>query len=220
MSASASSHDPRSGGVCAVCEGALLLCIPRNVCPVQRSADRGMWGEEWSGLPQTLHGSGKEPSLSGLTFPPLCVCVRVQEEQAGLEIGMGDEVYVEEGGEMVSGKVVEVSSQTQYEVSFEDGSVCSNLSPGDIVVSNSYVMKSAVVMLSLSVVGSPQPSSTARRQAACEVERWSDVLHHSPWTALCSSLHCMWVLLPFYSHYYSTGCAGVVQYWDKAPTDR
>ena len=44
-------------------------------------------------------------------------------------------MYVEQGGKMVSGKVVEVSSQTQYEVSFEDGSVCSNLGPGDIVVS-------------------------------------------------------------------------------------
>ncbi|CAI8013784.1 Lysine-specific demethylase 4A [Geodia barretti] len=99
----------------------------------------------------------------------------VQEEQAGLEIGPGDEVYVEQGGKMVSGKVVEVSSQTQYEVSFEDGSVCSNLGPGDIVDS---------------------PSSPPQQGSKLRV-RWSDgqiypttVLgqHSAPlYTVLCST---------------------------------
>lgn len=58
----------------------------------------------------------------------------VQEEQKGVEIGTGEEVYIEQDGGVVSGRVTEISSQTQYEVAFEDGSVCSNLSSADIVV--------------------------------------------------------------------------------------
>ena len=65
------------------------------------------------------------------------MCV-LQEEQEGVEIGAGEEVYVEHGGCVVSGKVTEISSQTQYEVAFEDGSVCSNLSTADLVVSIYY----------------------------------------------------------------------------------
>ena len=57
------------------------------------------------------------------------------QEQEGVEIATGEEVYVEQEGGVVSGRVTEVTSQTQYEVAFEDGSVCSNLSPSDIVVS-------------------------------------------------------------------------------------
>ena len=63
-----------------------------------------------------------------------CVCVHVQEEQEGVEIGEGEEVYVEQDGGVVLGRVTGISSQTQYEVAFEDGSVCSNLSSYDIVV--------------------------------------------------------------------------------------
>lgn len=68
----------------------------------------------------------------------LLVCV--QEEQGAVEIVTGEEVYIEHGEGVVSGTVTEVSSQTQYEVAFEDGSVCSNLSTADIVVSSSIVL--------------------------------------------------------------------------------
>lgn len=51
-----------------------------------------------------------------------------------MEIAIGEKVYVERDGGVVSGIVTAVSSQTQYEVAFEDGSVCSNLSSVDIVV--------------------------------------------------------------------------------------
>ena len=111
----------------------------------------------------------------------------MQEEQAGVEIGAGEEVYVEHNGEMVSGRITDVSSQTQYEVSFEDGSVCSNLSPGDIEVSGTWCMWLDVCCVSLP--GPSQQSSPARLQAEGEVERRSDLLHHSSWPALCSSLH-------------------------------
>ena len=59
--ACASQHDPWSGRVCAVCEGSLLLGLPRHLCPVQRSADRGVWGAKWPGLPQALPGRGWLP---------------------------------------------------------------------------------------------------------------------------------------------------------------
>lgn len=58
-----------------------------------------------------------------------------EEQQGGVEISVGDEVYLEQEGGVVSGHVTGVNVQTQYEVLFEDGSVCSNLSPSDIMVS-------------------------------------------------------------------------------------
>lgn len=60
----------------------------------------------------------------------------LQEERKVVEICEGDQVYVEREGEVEAGAVSEVGSQLQYEVSFEDGSICSNLSPTDILVSH------------------------------------------------------------------------------------
>lgn len=56
-----------------------------------------------------------------------------QEEQGAVEIVTGEEVYFEQAEGVLSGRVTEVGSQTQYEVAFEDGSVCSNLSTADIL---------------------------------------------------------------------------------------
>ena len=91
----------------------------------------------------------------------------MQEEQEGVEIGVGEEVYVEQDGGVVSGKVTEVSSQTQYEVAFEDGSVCSNLSAVDIVVSDDSRL--CVVHLPLQ----DPPSSPLQQGSRLQV-RWSD----------------------------------------------
>jgi hypothetical protein len=98
-----------------------------------------------------------------------------KEEQGGVEIAAGDEVYVEHAGEIASGKVTGVGSQTQFEVVFEDGSVCSNLSTADIV----------------------DPPSSPPQQGSKLRVRWSDgqtypttVLgqHSAPlYTVLCSS---------------------------------
>ena len=99
------------------------------------------------------------------------VCLCEQEEQSGVEIASGDEVYVEQNGKMLSGKVMEVSSQTQYEVSFEDGSVCSNLNPGDIVVSGvGELLYLLLFFLSLS----QDPPSTPPQQGSKLRVRWSD----------------------------------------------
>ena len=77
-----------------------------------------------------------EVSLTTHTLPHTHQqCCVLQEEQKGVEIATGEEVYVEKDGGVVSGVVKSVSSQTQYEVAFEDGSVCSNLNPEDVVVS-------------------------------------------------------------------------------------
>ena len=93
----------------------------------------------------------------------------LQEEQGGVEIGTGEDVYVERGGCVVSGRVTEVSSQTQYEVAFEDGSVCSNLSSVDIVVSTA---------LSDSSTHDPPPTqdlpSSPPQQGTKLRVRWSD----------------------------------------------
>ena len=72
-------------------------------------------------------------SVTYIYVPPMSWC-GVQEEAAGVEIGAGEEVYVEHNGKIVAGRVTEVTSHTQYEVAFEDGSVCSNLTAGDLVV--------------------------------------------------------------------------------------
>ena len=87
--------------------------------------------QAWSATSTTSHRSAPHTPPAGLCHQ----CMYVQEEQEGVEIGEGEEVYVEQDGGVVLGKVTEVSSQTQYEVAFEDGSVCSNLSSCDIVVS-------------------------------------------------------------------------------------
>lgn len=72
----------------------------------------------------------------------------VQEEQGAVEIVTGEEVYIEQAGGVLSGRVTEVGSQTQYEVAFEDGSVCSNLSTADILVGPSvYVPTFGVILL-------------------------------------------------------------------------
>ena len=52
-----------------------------------------------------------------------------------VEICEGDAVYVERDGAVEAGAVSKVGSQLQYEVAFEDGSICSNLTPADIIVS-------------------------------------------------------------------------------------
>lgn len=77
----------------------------------------------------------------------ISVCC-VQEEQGAVEIVTGEEVYIEQAGGVLSGRVTEVGSQTQYEVAFEDGSVCSNLSTADILVGPSvYVPTFGVILL-------------------------------------------------------------------------
>jgi len=44
-----------------------------------------------------------------------------------------DKVYVQRGASYVRGYVQKVTQQPDYEVAFDDGSVCTNLPPGDIL---------------------------------------------------------------------------------------
>ena len=83
-------------------------------------------------------------------------------------IAAGEEVYVELKGRMLSGRVTEVGSQTQYEVAFEDGSVCSNLTGEDLAVSQTSV--SAASPLSLSLSGSSEQPPTPGFKAEGDVE--------------------------------------------------
>lgn len=75
--------------------------------------------------------------------------VFLQEERKVVEICEGDQVYVEREGEVGAGAVSKVDSQLQYEVSFEDGSICNNLSPADILVSQHSVQSVGSIMCGL-----------------------------------------------------------------------
>lgn len=97
--------------------------------------------------------------------------VFLQEERKVVEICEGDQVYVEKEGEVEAGAVSKVDSQLQYEVSFEDGSICNNLSPADILVSQHLVQSVGGIVWTLP----PQnpPCSPPPHGARLKV-RWSD----------------------------------------------
>lgn len=112
----------------------------------------------WSAINTTSHRSSHNAILV-----PVCMAISVccvQEEQGAVEIVAGEEVYIEQAEGVLSGRVTEVGSQTQYEVAFEDGSVCSNLSTADILVGQS-LCTSIWCDPSCMCAGSAQLSSTA-----------------------------------------------------------
>ena len=47
---------------------------------------------------------------------------------------MGEEVYVDQGEGVVRATVLGVGQRESYEVAFDDGSICTNLPPLDLMV--------------------------------------------------------------------------------------
>ena len=104
---------------------------------------------------------------------------------------MGDEVYARLPGSRCHydhGVVKEVSDIRTYEIQFEDGTICGDLSSNDIIVSYSSMLlefQLELVFCYLLVSG----RTSAGLCCAGEVEQEADIQRPYHWVLLCATIH-------------------------------